>query len=88
MSELITEACEFWMVWTKTGHKPRHMHQTEASAIAEAERLASLKPHGKKFIVLRGYRKCHVPAETAAPSLASCSTPLLAEAASVHQATA
>lgn len=58
--ELIVEPCEFWMVWTKTGHLPRVFHQTEAAALAEAERLARHRLPGKKFIVLRAYTKMHV----------------------------
>lgn len=61
MSDLIVEPVEFWFVWTKTGHIPRHCHNTQAEAEAEADRLARLVPHGKKFIVLRAVRKCHVP---------------------------
>lgn len=61
MSDLIVEPCEFWFVWTKTGHIPRRCHNTQAEAEAEADRLAGLLPHGKKYIVLRGYRKCHIP---------------------------
>lgn len=84
MSDLIIEDCEFWFVWTKKGHFPRFVHNTQAAAEAEADRLAQLKPHGRKFIVLRGYRKCHVPAALAvAPSGASC-LPQNAVAASAH----
>ena len=79
MPDLITEPCEFWMVWTKTGHIPRRMHNTQAEAEAEADRLASLKPYGKKYIVLRGYRKCHIPQD--APD---CDSSLTAPA-SVHE---
>jgi len=60
MTDLIHEDCEFYMVWTKTGHKPRFIHGDEGSAVAEAERLARLHP-GKKFIVLKGYRKMVCP---------------------------
>lgn len=60
MADLIIEDCEFWFVWTKTGHIPRRCHNTQTEAEAEAERLARLVPHGKKYIVLRALRKCHV----------------------------
>lgn len=79
---LIIEACEFWFVWTKTGHIPRKAHNTQASAEAEADRLASLKPHGKKYIVLKGFRKCHVARDvgTKETSLAGIgSAPLAAD---------
>ena len=41
----------FWMVWNPYGAAPRHKHQTEASAFAEAERLARLNK-GQVFVVL------------------------------------
>jgi hypothetical protein len=56
MSVLINESCDFFMVWTKTGHKPRKVHATREIAEAEAARLAGLNP-GKKFIVLHAYTK-------------------------------
>ena len=60
MSELIVEPCrEFYFVWTKMGHIPRRCHDTLESAQAEASRLASLIPHGKKYIVLRAVSKHH-----------------------------
>lgn len=57
---LVIEDCLFWFVWTKTGHLPRFAHHTHADAEAEADRLAALH-RGRKFIVLRAYRKSHVP---------------------------
>lgn len=65
---LIVEPCEFWFVWTKTGHIPRRHHHTQAEAEAEADRLAKLKPYGKKYICLRAYRKCHVVADDSCAS--------------------
>lgn len=62
MSDLVIEPCEFWFVWTKTGRIPRFTHNTKEAAEAEADRLARKHAGGKKFIVLQGYRKCHVPA--------------------------
>lgn len=59
-TELVIEDCKFWMVWTKTGHPPRRTHAMQSSAEDEADRLARKFP-GRKFIVLRGERKCHVP---------------------------
>ena len=44
MSDFKTEECEFWMIWTKSGHKPRYAHPTEKEAISEAQRLAALNP--------------------------------------------
>lgn len=61
MTALITEPCEFWCVWTKKGHKPRFVHETEESARTEAARLAEKNP-GAKYIVMRAYEKVHVPA--------------------------
>jgi len=53
---LTVELVEFWYVWTKTGHKPHHKHDTEAEACHEATRLAILNP-GKKFIILKAQTK-------------------------------
>lgn len=41
----------FWMVWNPQGTQPVHQHETEQSAIAEAERLARLN-QGQRFYVL------------------------------------
>lgn len=60
VAPLAEEPCEFWFVWTKTGHIPHFTHQSALRAEAEAERLARRHP-GKKFIVLRAYTKMHVP---------------------------
>lgn len=57
---ILTEPCEFWMVWTKTGKMPKCIHNTSADAIAEAERLSRKTP-GRKFIVLRAFTKMHAP---------------------------
>lgn len=78
MNGLIIEQVEFYYVWTKTGHVPRRAHSTQAAAEAEADRLASLTPHGKKYIVLRAYRKCHVARDSTGQS------PHLAAGACVH----
>lgn len=67
MAALIIEECEFWFVWTKTGRIPRFTHNTAAGAEAEADRLAHKHP-GKKYVVLRGYRKCRVAVESAQPA--------------------
>lgn len=77
---LIIESVDFYFVWTKTGRPPRFRHNTFEEACAEADRLANLKPHGKKYIVLRGLRKCHVPPDTDA----RISPSQTAAAASVH----
>jgi len=61
---VIDEPTEFWMVWTKTGHKPRFTHATAEAADTEARRLAALYP-GKKFIVLRATHKIHAPVAVA-----------------------
>lgn len=41
----------FWLVWNPQGSNPRHQHQSEQSAITEAERLARGNP-GQTFVVL------------------------------------
>lgn len=64
MTDIVIEEVEFYFVWTKTGHIPRKVHQTLADAEAEADRLAGLRPHGKKYIILRAIRKCHFPPAT------------------------
>ena len=42
----------FWMVWCPQGHAPTAKHDTEARAIAEAERLARANPE-RQFYVLQ-----------------------------------
>lgn len=42
----------FWMVYGENGGAPTYKHETEASAKAEAERLAKLN-QGKRFYVLK-----------------------------------
>lgn len=42
---------QFWMVWNYHGNAPRFKHETEAEAIAEAERLAT-QHSGHTFVVL------------------------------------
>lgn len=70
IAELIIEPVEFYFVWTKTGHVPRHCHNTLEAAEAEASRLARLKPYGKKYIVLRAINKRHVlPDAVESPSI-------------------
>lgn len=41
----------FWFVWNPNGHNPKYQHNSEASATAEAERLARAHP-GETFVVL------------------------------------
>lgn len=41
----------FWMVWNPAANAPRHRHDYEGGAIAEAERLARLHP-GQEFFIL------------------------------------
>ncbi len=41
----------FWLVWNPNGKSPTYRHHSEASAVAESERLASAYP-GETFIVL------------------------------------
>lgn len=42
---------QFWLVWNIDGGAPTHKHDSEQSAITEAERLARLNP-GVQFAVL------------------------------------
>lgn len=48
-----------FFVWTKKGSAPRFAHETHASALAEARRLAKLNP-GRKFIVQQFLEKVSV----------------------------
>jgi hypothetical protein len=48
-----------FFVWTKSGRAPRYRHETRASAIVEAERLAKENP-GRKFIVQQFLEKVSV----------------------------
>jgi hypothetical protein len=42
----------FWLVWCPTGAKsPSHRHETEQSAIDEAERLARCAPNAKFYVL-------------------------------------
>jgi hypothetical protein len=40
----------YWMVWGPTRYPPKQRHETESDAVAEADRLATLKP-GVRFYV-------------------------------------
>lgn len=42
----------FWVVWNPNGRTPIHRHDSENSAVNEAERLAKHCP-GEKFFVLQ-----------------------------------
>lgn len=50
MSNILNYA-PFWFVWNTDGRVPQYKHQSEQSAIAEAERLARLNG-GQTFVVL------------------------------------
>lgn len=50
MSNKLTYA-PFWFVWNPDNRNPQHKHETEESAIAEAERLARMN-RGATFVVL------------------------------------
>ncbi len=41
----------FWFVWNEGGRAPAHKHQSQESAMQEAERLAR-KHQGQTFVVL------------------------------------
>jgi hypothetical protein len=62
---LMRENCNFGMVWTKSGHNPRFIHDDVEAAMYEAERLAKQNP-GKKYIVLAAIMKISAPAAPAA----------------------
>lgn len=62
MGLVLTEETDFFMVWTKRGHKPRFTHASYEAALAEAIRLAGEHP-GEKFIVLKAITKLHVRRE-------------------------
>ena len=62
----IGEPVDFFMVWTKTGWRPRKAHESFDAASAEAQRLARNHP-GKKFIVLKAVAKYHVPQKLTPP---------------------
>lgn len=47
-----SEIKAFWFVWNVHGGAPRFQHQSESSAIIEAERLARMNP-GQTFVVLQ-----------------------------------
>ncbi len=48
----VTKHDPFWLVWCPTGARPpRYRHTKQATAVAEAERLAQAYP-GRTFIVL------------------------------------
>ncbi|MFG1461787.1 hypothetical protein V5F77_02725 [Xanthobacter sp. DSM 24535] len=42
----------FFLVWNPEGRTPHYRHPSQASALAEAKRLAALNP-GQKFYVLQ-----------------------------------
>jgi hypothetical protein len=46
---------QFWVVWNPRGGVPVVIHNTNTSAVREAERLAVLNP-GQRFYVLKGLR--------------------------------
>jgi hypothetical protein len=47
----MSEKRKFWLVWNVNGYPPKFKHDSEYSAIEEAERLAKENP-GKEFVVL------------------------------------
>lgn len=68
MTRFLHEQTSGFFVWTKKGKAPRFHHPDEASAVAEAERLAALHP-GQKFHVMAARLKVSV--REVSPSLAS-----------------
>lgn len=51
MINILTYA-PFWFVWNPDGRSPQYKHQSEKSAIEEAERLAR-QNGGQTFVVLQ-----------------------------------
>lgn len=66
MNAMIEESGK-WFIWTKKGRPPRFAHDDEASALAEAQRLAFKFP-GKKFHVMKSVVKISVEAQEATGS--------------------
>lgn len=58
---VLREPKDGFFVFTKRGKAPRFHHVSLASAVCEAERLATLHP-GAKFIVMQAMSKHSVPA--------------------------
>ena len=57
---------KFWFVWNPAGCNPKYMHESRASADAEARRLAEDNP-GQQFIVLKSVGGFEVPMRSAEP---------------------
>jgi hypothetical protein len=57
--EFVVERNDKFFVWTKKGRAPSFAHDTHASALAEAKRLAATSP-GRKFIVQQFLEKVSV----------------------------
>lgn len=58
--DIVFESASRWFVWTKRGHRPRFVHESETAAINEAIRLSRLNP-GIKFHVMRSVCKLSTP---------------------------
>lgn len=50
---------QFWMIWCPARNPPSFMHDTEAAAETEAERLARLNP-GDLFFILEAVQMYQV----------------------------
>lgn len=59
--DIVCEPGTKWFIWSKHGRRPARAHDSEAAALAEAERLARKVP-GQKFHVMRSVTKVFVPA--------------------------
>ena len=66
VSNVMPEPADFFLIWTKTGWRPRKAHDSFDAAVSEAERLARQHP-GKKFIILKAVAKYHVPLKLTPP---------------------
>lgn len=51
---------KFWFVWNEGGFAPRYRHESESSAMKEADRLASVNP-GSTFVILESIGEVIVP---------------------------
>lgn len=50
---------QFWMIWNPERSAPTYMHDTEAAAETEAERLARANP-GQSFYILEATQRVRV----------------------------
>lgn len=49
--EFFHDSEAFWLVWNPEGNAPKHRHGSESSATKEAERLATLNPNARFYVL-------------------------------------